>query len=261
MRTDSAIFAVSGKFEHAQNAIAAWTGSAAKLDALGVNTVRRSASVIGQCAHESAHLKSLSENLNYSADGLASTFKIHFTDANDRAAYARQPEKIANRVYGGRMGNGDEASGEGWKYRGRGYLQLTGKENYQVYGDLLGLDLEADPNLAARPENAWLIAAQFYARVRRNGKNLLEWADVPDHEQVTRGINGGINGLADRIILTKAARDALEGDVPVMEQQLLLTEAGFDPKGIDGKTGSNTKKAIAAAEASLVFLATHFGRP
>ncbi len=74
---------------------------------------------------------------------------------------------------------------------------------------------------------------------------------MPDHEQVTRGINGGINGLADRIILTKAARDALEGDVPVMEQQLLLTEAGFDPKGIDGKTGSNTKKAIAAAEASL----------
>lgn len=149
---------------------------------------------LAQCAHESGGFTKLSENLNYSADALCRLWPARFPgDVAD--AYARQPQKIANRVYGGRMGNGDEASGEGWRYRGRGLIQLTGRENYgkasqAIFGDLT---LIVDPDQVAEPRAATLSAAWFWQSHACN-----ELADADDLDGITRRINGGLNGIGDR---------------------------------------------------------------
>ncbi len=167
------------------------------------------------------------------------------------AQYARQPEKIANRVYANRMSNGSEASGDGWRYRGRGYLQLTGKANYTSYGNALGIDLVGNPELAAQPAVSWQIAARYCATRKRSGKTLLAWADEEDWMMVTKGINGGTHGLQDRINLTEKALASLSGAISVAEQQRLLAHAGFDPGVIDGLMGRNTQRAIDEAAAKL----------
>lgn len=149
------------------------------------------------------------------------------------------------------MGNGNTASGDGYKYRGRGYLQLTGRDNYRIFGNALALDLEAQPDLAAEPSTAWLIAAQYCASRKRDGKTLLQWADVPDVVMVTKGINGGTHGLDDRATLTARAYGELTGEASVETWQRALTRAGFDTKGIDGLRGPNTNSAQAAAEAKF----------
>lgn len=158
-----------------------------------IDTSKRQASFIGQCMHESAGFKILEENLNYSAKALMTTWPSRFPNEEVANQYARQPEKIANKVYGGRMGNSDESSGEGWKYRGRGIKQLTGKENYERCGSSLGVDLVSNPDLLLDPKYAALSAGWFW-----NKHNLNDLADKGDIETMTKRINGGLLGLDAR---------------------------------------------------------------
>lgn len=161
-----------------------------------INTPLRLAHFIAQCGHESAGFKATQENLNYSADGLNKIFASYFKDV-DAASYARNPEKIAARVYAKRMGNGDEASKEGWKYRGRGYIQLTGKANYIAFDKTVDDDVVGNPDLVASKYT--LLSAAWYW----NSRALNELADKGATEaavtEVTKKVNGGTNGLADRI--------------------------------------------------------------
>lgn len=165
-----------------------------------INTPARQAAFIGQCSHESGNFKTLQENLNYSAKGLHATWPNRFPSEEAAMPYNRNPEKIANKVYGGRMGNGDEASGEGWRYHGRGLIQLTGKANYQAAGEALGVDLVGDPNIVATPRFAALTAGWFW---KTHGLNEL--ADKAEHTAITKRINGGTLGLDDRIAHTNQA--------------------------------------------------------
>jgi len=153
----------------------------------------RQAMFLSQVAHESGSFRAVVENLNYSVNGLRSVFRKYFPDDEIAAQYARQPEKIANRVYANRMGNGDEASGDGWKYRGRGLIQLTGKDNYTAFSLQANNEAIIKPDLVAQPELAAESAGWFWVT---NGLNRL--ADTGDVKAVTRRINGGFNGLDDR---------------------------------------------------------------
>lgn len=179
MSISNAIIVCASSSITAKTASDAWAQNAAAIEAIGVNNDRRRAILVGQCAHESARFRSRFENLNYSAIGLWRTFKRHFQSEAEAELFHRQPEKIANRVYANRMGNGDSASGDGWRYRGRGFLQLTGRNNYKLYGGLIGVNLDADPDRAAEAEQCWLIAALFVARTRRSGRTLLQWPIFP----------------------------------------------------------------------------------
>jgi putative chitinase len=158
-----------------------------------ISTPQRQAAFIGQCAHESANFRTLTENLNYSAKGLMATWPSRFPTEAFANEYNRQPEKIANRVYGGRMGNGTEETGDGWRYRGRGLKQLTGKENYERCGSGLGVDLVSNPDWLLDPKYAALSAGWFW-----NKHNLNDLADAGDFETMTKRINGGLIGLVDR---------------------------------------------------------------
>ncbi|MDH4285586.1 MAG: glycoside hydrolase family 19 protein [Gallionellaceae bacterium] len=168
-----------------------------------INTPTRQAAFLAQVSHESMRLMRIVENLNYSAIGLLGTFEKYFTEA-EAERYARQPQAIANRVYASRMGNGDEASGDGWKYRGRGLIQITGKNNYQACGDALGIDLVADPDMLTQHDPAALSAAWYW---KSHGCNEL--ADLGDFHGITRRINGGDNGAAERFAQFELARYAL----------------------------------------------------
>jgi putative chitinase len=165
-----------------------------------IDTAKRQAAFIGQCMHESGGFKLLEENLNYSAKALMATWPSRFPTEEMANQYARNPEKIANKVYGGRMGNADESSGEGWKYRGRGIKQLTGKENYQRCSEALGVDLVSDPDKLLDPKYAALSAGWFW-----NKHNLNDLADKSDIETMTKRINGGLLGLdARKVAIAKA---------------------------------------------------------
>lgn len=168
---------------------------------------RRFSHFMAQLAHESAHFTAMEENLNYSTQGLMKIFRSKFRDEAEAASYARQPEKIANRVYANRIGNGDEASGDGWRYRGRGFIQLTGRANYRSIGGRLGLDLENDPDVvAADPVIALQVAANYW-----DSRDLNEVADTDDIFEVTRLINGGHNGIDDRKHLLSVAKSIWGG--------------------------------------------------
>ena len=160
----------------------------------GINTKLRAAHFIAQLAHESGSFKYTSENLNYSAKALRSVFGKYFPSEELAEAYARKPEKIANRVYASRMGNGDEASGEGWKYRGRGLIQLTGKDNYTQCGKATQMDLVENPDQLADNADAAVAAAGWFWDMR----GLNAYADQDDIKAITKRINGGYNGLEDR---------------------------------------------------------------
>ncbi|GFM74065.1 glycoside hydrolase [Pseudomonas cichorii] len=155
-----------------------------------ISTSLRIAAFIAQIGHESGQLSRVTENLNYSAKGLMATWPNRF-DEKTAAEYARQPERIANVVYGARLGN--TAKGDGWKYRGRGLIQVTGLTNYEACGEALGLDLLNHPELLEQPEHAAMSAAWFWDRARLNGL-----ADKGDFLLITKRINGGTNGLAER---------------------------------------------------------------
>ncbi len=160
-------------------------------------TPERAAHFFGQTAHETGEFKLFSENLNYSKDGLKRTFGKYFPGETLAESYARNPEKIANRVYGSRMGNGDEASGDGWKYRGRGALQLTGKANYEAFAKYLGTDeVVTNPDLVAT-KYAFESAMFFFER-----NKLWAICDQGINDTailaLTKRINGGTHGLEDR---------------------------------------------------------------
>ena len=168
----------------------------AVMEKFGINTPLRLAHFLAQCSHESGHWKAVSENLNYSADGLKKIFPKYFPGTINES-YARNPEKIASRVYASRMGNGDEASKEGWKFRGRGYIQLTGKANYQAFDKIVEEDLMANPDLVAT-KYPLLSAAWFFSK---NSINAIadKGADDATVTAVSKRVNGGTIGLADRI--------------------------------------------------------------
>ena len=156
----------------------------------------RLAHFLSQCGHESGGFKAVSENLNYSADGLKKIFGKYFP-GNLNESYARQPEKIAARVYASRMGNGDEASKEGFKFRGRGYIQLTGKANYTNFTKFIGEDCIANPDLVATKYP--LASAAFFFDSNKLWAICDKGADDATVTAVTKRVNGGTIGLADRI--------------------------------------------------------------
>lgn len=169
----------------------------------GIDSELRIAHFLAQVMHESGCLRLTVENLSYSAEGLRKVFRKYFrTDAEARA-YARQPERIASRVYGGRMGNGPESTGDGFRYRGRGLIQLTGKDNYRSFAQWLGADVVAHPDWVAE-RYAVESAVYFW---ERNTLNAL--ADIDDLSTITRRINGGLNGYEDRLALLHKARRTL----------------------------------------------------
>jgi len=162
-----------------------------------INTPLRLAHFLAQCGHESGGFKVLRENLNYGAKGLRSIFSKYFPTDALALAYERKPEKIANKVYANRMLNGDEASGDGYKFCGRGYIQLTGKENYTNFGKAIGVDLTATPDLVAT-QYPLLSAAWFF---HKNGLHKLADAGATEAAvtSVTKRVNGGTIGLSARI--------------------------------------------------------------
>lgn len=163
-----------------------------------INTPKRVAAFLAQCGHESGGFMTLKENLNYSAQGLNNIFKKYFPTLADAEPYARQPEKIANKVYANRMGNGPESSGDGWKYRGRGPIQLTGKDNYRAFATDYFEDPETllnDPDLLIDHIPTSLLAAVWFWQ--KNKLNVQ--ADAGDIKLMTKKINGGYIGLEDRI--------------------------------------------------------------
>ncbi len=160
------------------------------------NTLRL-AHFLAQCGHESGGFKAVSENLNYSAKGLRGTFGKYFPTDALANAYQRNPEKIANKVYSSRMGNGDEASGEGWKYRGRGYIQLTGKSNYSKFDATVGDDIVGNPDLVATKYP--LASAAFFFDSNKLWSICDKGSDDATVTAVTKRVNGGTIGLSDRI--------------------------------------------------------------
>lgn len=164
---------------------AAWAAS--------INTQVRLAEFLAQIGHESADLTRWEENLNYSSKRLREVWPSRFS-LDTAALFAHRPQAIANRVYGGRMGNRGEASGDGWLFRGRGPIMCTGHDNYAKYSKVVRADLVARPDLVLRPDIGFTIAAAFWS-----ARNLNTAADRQDHAIVRRGVNGGLNGLDDCI--------------------------------------------------------------
>lgn len=159
-----------------------------------INTPKRIAAFIAQCAHESGGFKFLSENLNYKAESLMKVFPKYFTDIGTAKAYEKKPEKIANKIYANRMGNGDESSGDGFKYRGRGLIQLTGKTNYSWFAASLEISPEEAGDYLGTFEGAAQSACWFWESNKLNNE-----ADKGDIKTMTKKINGGYIGLDDRI--------------------------------------------------------------
>ena len=173
-----------------------------------INTPQRIAAFLAQCGHESGGWTVFEENLNYSAKGLNGIFKKYFPTLESALPYELKPEKIANKVYGNRMGNGPESSGDGWKYRGRGPIQLTGKNNYTQFAKDMFDDWQ---NVVDNPD--WVTADRDFALMSAiwfwNKNGLNKWADTGDIKELTRRINGGYIGLEDRIHHYKEAIELL----------------------------------------------------
>ena len=169
----------------------------------GMNDVNKQAAFIGQCSHECNHFKTLEENLNYRPETLQKLFGHKFKP-DEISVYAHNPEKIANRIYSNRMGNRDESSGDGWRFHGRGCIQLTGHDNYYHFGQAVGQDMVMKPEQVASPMYAALSAGWFW---KTHGCNDL--AEVKNWEGLTKRINGGTFGLQERIALTNRALQIL----------------------------------------------------
>jgi putative chitinase len=192
--------------------LASWVPALGEaMDRFAINNEFRVAAFLAQVAHESGQMKRLSENLNYSAKGLCSAWPNRFPSMTFAAQYERKPEKIANYVYANRLGNGPEKTGHGWRYRGRGLIQLTGLSNYRTTGGAIGFSLEKDPDLLLQPRVAALSAAHFW---QSRGCNALaddrnDDDNIEDFEQITHIINGGTTGLKDRVEFWTLAWKAL----------------------------------------------------
>jgi putative chitinase len=165
-----------------------------------ISTPRQQAAFLGQCGHECGNFRVLEENLNYRAETLMKIWPRRFPTLEIANQYARQPKKIANKVYADRMGNRDEASGDGYRFRGRGCIQLTGSANYFHAGKALGVDFIMEPDLVATPQYAALTAGFFW-----NTQKLNAIAESGNNLALTKKINGGTIGLNDRILHTNQA--------------------------------------------------------
>jgi putative chitinase len=177
-----------------------------------ISTINRKRAFLAQIGHESGQLSSVEENLNYSADALREFFGNYFKTEFEAKKYARRPEEIANRVYAHRLGNGGERIGDGWRYRGRGLIQITGAYNYRRVTDRMttikGVDFIKNPELLATPEYATQSAAWFW---KSNGLNELadklgDEEDTKIFKEITKKINGGYNGLADRLAIYERSK-------------------------------------------------------
>lgn len=171
-------------------------------DKYDMSTTLRQAAFIGQCAHESGNFKTLEENLHYKAESLMKVWPSRFPSLEVANQFANNPEKIANKVYAGRMGNNEE--GDGWAFHGRGLVQLTGRDSYTRCGESLGMDLISNPELLLQPKGAALSAGWFWSK-----HGLNELADAQDYETMTKRINGGTLGLDDRIVKINKALEVL----------------------------------------------------
>ena len=169
-----------------------------------INTPHRIAAFLANLAHESGSLRNVEENLNYSAQRLMQVFPRYFRGRNVWA-YNHHPEMIANVVYAARMGNRGERTGDGWKYRGRGFIQLTGKDNYQALSDALEVDVVNNPDWLLTPEGAALSAAWFWS-----SRGLNELADADNLRGITKRINGGLNGHDERVMFYNRIMKILE---------------------------------------------------
>ena len=167
------------------------------IDKFAINNSLRLSHFLAQCSHESGNFKLVRENLNYSAEGLRKIFPKYFPTDALAQQYARNPQAIANKVYSNRMGNGDEKSGDGFKYSGKGFIQLTGKDNYKAFSDFIGEDCVANPELVATKYP--MTSAGFF--FQKNGLwSICDKGDTTDViTAVTKRINGGTIGLDDRI--------------------------------------------------------------
>ena len=162
----------------------------------GITTKEQIACFLSQCSHESAGFSRLSENLNYSAAGLCATWKKRFPTMASAKPYTRSPEKIANKVYCDRLGNGNEASGDGWKYRGRGLIAITGKYNYQKFADYAKKPLSECIDYCSTLEGAIESACWFWKE-----NNLNRFVDTDNFEGLTKAINGGLIGYSSRKVI------------------------------------------------------------
>lgn len=169
-----------------------------------INTTERLAAFLAQITHESGGFNFMKENLNYSADGLLKVFGKYFPTQQLAQQYARNPKKIASRVYGGRMGNGKEETGEGWEYCGRGLIQITGKNNYTALAEDLNYTIEDTVDYLETVEGAVYSAGWFWYNA-----NLNHYADNEDNVTITKKINGGTNGLQDRLHHYEVAKSIL----------------------------------------------------
>lgn len=208
-------------------------------------TVNRVTGFISQCAHESLDFRVLEENLNYSEKGLNRTFSKYFRRAGVPASeYARQPEKIANYVYGNRLGNGDVSSGDGWRFRGGGLIQLTGRYNYTKFGESIGMSAE-DAADYVRTRNGAIESACFFWKTN----NLNSYCDRGDVRRLSKRINGGDNGMEDRINRWNTIKNILSPEQPPTFQR---GSVGTHVRNIqralritvDGDFGPNTERAV-----------------
>lgn len=178
----------------------------------GIDTVDRARAFLAQVGHESSQLNTIEENLNYSAQGLRKIFPKYFPTQKEALAFARNPERIANRVYADRMGNGSEESGDGWTFRGRGLIQITGRDNYASMSSLMGKDLTIWPDALLLPLDACRSAALWW---KANGLNALadklsESGERKTFEAITKRVNGGLNGIDDRWEIYQKAKAAIK---------------------------------------------------
>ncbi len=204
---------------------------------------------LAQVGHESGGLTIMTENLNYSANRITQVWPSRFATVAAAQPFANNPQALANNVYANRMGNGPSSSGDGWRYRGRGYIQITGKDAYQAIGDIIALDIVTDPDAVTLPANALRVACGFW-----KWKDLNTLSDTGDFVKVTRRINGGTTGMADRRNWLAKVRQALASppavhDMPpadqVIQVQRALQAKGFREVGAaDGLLGRRTLAAI-----------------
>lgn len=178
----------------------------------GIDTAERASAFLAQVGHESAQLNRVEENLKYSAQALRKVFPKYFPTQQEAVMYAYHPEQIANRVYAGRIGNGNEKSGDGWKFRGRGLIQITGRDNYVAMSALMGKDLTVWPDALLMPLDACRSAALWW---KANGLNALAdklsgTGERKTFEAITKRINGGLNGIEDRWEIYQRAKAAIK---------------------------------------------------
>ena len=219
-----------------------------------VDTPERIAGFLAQCGHESGGFRFVEENLNYSAKALDSVFGKYFKNGGrDAKKYARKPEKIANVVYGNRMGNGDEDSGDGWQFKGRGYIQLTGRNNYTSFAESVDMDLDECIDYLKTPKGALESALWFW-----DTNKLNKYCDKHDVKGMTKRVNGGYNGLEDREEKWEKVLDLLGGasvapsSAPSTDIVLSIGDRGDEVESLqlalglrgDGIFGPGTKRAV-----------------